>query len=252
MDPTQRFSSRVENYARYRPGYPPEILDLLRQQCGLNSQQVIADIGSGTGILTELFLKNGNTVMGVEPNREMREAAERLLKQYPKFHSITGTAEATTLNEQSVDMIVAGQAFHWFKRQPARKEFVRILKPGGWVALIWNDRKTTSSPFLEAYERLLHTYSTDYAAVDHKQIDQQVIRSFFAPNEFRQHGFQNQQLLGWEGLQGRLMSSSYAPEAGHAKHEPMLKELRSIFDKYQMDDRVAFEYDTLIYYGQLG
>src|SRR4051794_38465761 len=169
-DPTKRFSSRVEDYIKYRPSYPVEILDLLKKSYGLTSLNVVADIGSGTGISTELFLSNGNPVVGVEPNNEMRIAAERLLKAFPNFHSVSGTAEATTLDSSSFDFIVSGQAFHWFNREQARKEFVRILKPEGWVVLIWNDRKTDSTPFLEAYEQLLKTYGTDYEKVNHKQI----------------------------------------------------------------------------------
>src|ERR1019366_5901844 len=136
---TTRFSSRVENYIKYRPGYPQAIVDLLSARCGLTSASVIADVGSGTGILTELMLRNGNKVFAVEPNRDMREAAERLLSQHPNFISVEGTAEVTRLNDASVDLIVAGQSFHWFDRVKTRQEFLRVLKPGGWVALIWND-----------------------------------------------------------------------------------------------------------------
>jgi ubiquinone/menaquinone biosynthesis C-methylase UbiE len=131
IDSTKRFSSRVENYIKYRPGYPPAMLDLLKEKCGLTGGSMVADIGSGTGILTELFLRNGNQVIGVEPNREMREAAERLLGKDPKFTSVSGTAESTTLKDQSVDFIAASQAFHWFDREQARREFLRVLKPGG-------------------------------------------------------------------------------------------------------------------------
>src|SRR6266446_9260655 len=110
--PTERFSNRVENYIRYRPGYPKEIIELLKAECGLFPQSVVADAGSGTGLLAKLFLENGNLVFGIEPNREMRAAGERLLQAYPRFTSIAGTAEATTLPGQSVDFVTAGQAFH--------------------------------------------------------------------------------------------------------------------------------------------
>ena len=181
QNPTTRFSSRVDDYVKYRPGYPGAILDFLRHECGLTRDSIIADVGSGTGKLTELFLKNGNQVFGIEPNQEMREAGERLLKPYPNFRSLAATAEATTLQNQSVDIITAGQAFHWFNRETTRQEFLRILKPGGWVALIWNDRHTTASPFLEAYEELLQKFSTDYRAVDHKNVDSTVIGEFSTP-----------------------------------------------------------------------
>lgn len=251
IDPTKRFSSRVENYIKYRPGYPPAVLDLLREQCGLTPASVVADVGSGTGILSELFLRNGNRVFAVEPNPEMRAAGERLLRDYPNFTSVDGTAEATTLPDRSVDFVTAGQAFHWFDPRRARAEFARILRPGGWVALIWNDRRIDSSPFLQAYEQLLRRYSLDYRTVDHKHIDAAVLRPFFGPAGYTLAAFANRQDFDYAGLAGRLMSSSYAPEAGHPNHRPMLEHLRAIFDAHQVDGAVAFEYETQVYYGHL-
>jgi SAM-dependent methyltransferase len=250
-DSTKRFSNRVENYVKYRPGYPSEIVTLLSRECGLTESSSIADVGSGTGILTELFLKKGNLVFAVEPNEEMRAAADRLLAGYPGFRSIKGTAEATTLPDQSVDLIVAGQAFHWFDRQGARSEFARILKASGWVVLIWNDRRTSTTAFLRDYEELLQTCAVDYRAVDHKQVDAAAIGSFFEPSAFKWSVFESRQVFDFEGLKGRLLSSSYAPEPGHPKHAPMIEKLDSIFRKHEKDGRVVFEYDTLVYYGQL-
>jgi SAM-dependent methyltransferase len=250
-DVTERFSSRVENYIKYRPGYPNKIIDTLRGECGLTVDSIIADVGSGTGILAEMFLKNGNEVYGVEPNREMREAGERSLKDYPRFHSAAARAEETALPDQSVDFIAAGQSFHWFDRDKIRMEFSRILRPRGWVALIWNERVTTTTPFLVAYERLLKDYSTDYEKIDHRQINDDVIRDFFGPGRFRSKQFPNAQIFDYEGVKGRLLSSSYAPEAGHPSHEPMLKELERIFQAYQDEGKVVFEYMTRMYYGRL-
>jgi len=250
IDSTQRFSSRVENYIKYRPGYPAGVLDLLKGRCGLTSTSMVADIGSGTGILTELFLRNGNRVFAVEPNREMREAAERLLRRYPNLTSVSGTAETTTLPDRSVDFITASQAFHWFDCERSRREFIRILKPGGWGVLIWNERRMVSL-FAKAYEHLLRTYGTDYEEVNHKHTDARVIGPFFGANGYEQAGFPNRQIFDWEGLKGRLLSSSYAPEPGHPRHVPMLEALNTLFSRYQTDGKVVFEYDTLVYYGQL-
>jgi SAM-dependent methyltransferase len=250
-DVTQRFSSRVENYIKYRPGYPNEVIETLRSECGLTSDSTVADVGSGTGILTEMFLRNGNSVYGVEPNRDMREAAERLLKDYPRFHSMAARAEETTLGGASVDFVAAGQAFHWFDREKTRGEFARILKPRGWVALIWNERVTTTTPFLVAYEQLLKDYSTDYEQVDHRRIDDDVIRDFFGSDNFKLGRFKNVQVFDYEGVKGRLLSSSYAPEEGHPNYEPMLAELERIFQTYQDEGRVVFEYVTQMYYGRL-
>ena len=250
LDSTQRFSTRVENYIKYRPGYPAGILDLLREKCGLAGGSVLADIGSGTGMLTELFLRNGNRVFAVEPNREMREAAERRLGQYPDLMSVSGTAETSALKDQSVDFITAGQAFHWFDRQKSRKEFLRILQPGGWTVLIWNER-VMASPFARAYEHLLRTYGTDYEEVNHQHTDAKAIGPFFGATDYMQADFPNRQVFDREGLKGRLLSSSYAPEPGHPRYAPMLEALNSLFSGYQTDGNVVFEYDTLVYYGRL-
>lgn len=249
--PTERFSTRVENYAKYRPGYPKEIIELLRDECGLTKASIIADVGSGTGILSELFLKNGNTVYGVEPNRKMREAGEEGLRGYSNFKSIAGTAEETGLGGESVDFITAGQAFHWFDRERARKEFLRILKPEGWTVLIWNERRTESTPFLRAYEKMLIEYGTDYQTVNHTNVDERVVAGFFAPGDFRLKVIESRQDFDYESLRGRLLSSSYTPEEGHPNYAPMLEELERIFRAHQKGERVSFEYDTKIYYGQL-
>jgi SAM-dependent methyltransferase len=251
-DPTQRFSSRVTNYVKYRPSYPAAIIDLLATECRLRPDSIVADVGSGTGLLAELFLRAGNRVLGIEPNREMREAGEQLLRGHGRFVSIAATAEATTLPDHSVDFITAGQSFHWFDRERAGLEFARILKPQGWLVLIWNERRVDSAPFLRAYERLLHTYSPEYAQVDHKQVDLDVIQAAFPAVNFQTRSFDNQQRFDFEGMKGRLLSSSYAPEAGHPNHAPMLAELATIFEAHQQDGEIIFEYDTRVTYGQLG
>jgi ubiquinone/menaquinone biosynthesis C-methylase UbiE len=251
MDSTQRFSSRVENYVKYRPSYPQEIIAALQQACGLTPDSIVADVGSGTGIFAELLLQNGNTVYGIEPNQAMRAAGEQLLQHFPRFHSVNSTAEATTLPAQSVDFITAGQAFHWFDPDRARQEFARILKPGGWIALIWNERHSNATPFLRDYEQLLRTYGTDYEASKHTNFDAAIIRAFFAPQPMFVQSFPNAQRFDDDGLRGRLLSSSYSPEPGDPRHAPMLAELQRIFDRHAVDGMVVFEYDTVLYYGQL-
>ena len=251
VDPTQRFSTRVENYVKYRPTYPPAIVDLLQREWGLTERAVVADVGSGTGLLAELFLKNGNRVYGVEPNREMRAAGERLLAAYDNFVSVDGKAEATTLPDASVDFVAAGQAFHWFDVDATRAEFRRILKPGGRVVLVWNERRVDASPFLEAYEGLFKTYGTDYERVAHRYTVEHMVQPFFGASEVTLRTFDSRQVFDFEGLKGRLLSASYAPEPGHPNHQPMMDELREIFDRYQTDGAVAIEYETKVYYGQL-
>src|ERR1700758_3651641 len=180
---TSRFSDRVETYIRYRPGYPPEVLHLLRNACGLAPEHRIADIASGTGIWTRVLLENGNRVFGVEPNAEMRQAGERLLAEFDRFTSVPGTAEVTTLPDRSVDVVTAAQAAHWFDRKRARREFVRLLKPGGWLVLLWNERLTDATAFLRAYEQLLLTFGTDYADVRHERTTE-AVNEFFDPAPF--------------------------------------------------------------------
>lgn len=252
-DSTQRFSSRVENYVRYRPGYPPEILSILTSECGLTADSIIADVGCGTGFLAKIFLEYGARVFGIEPNKEMREAGERFLRDCPKFMSLPGTAEETSLPERSVDFVTAGQAAHWFDRERARHEFRRILKPGGWTVLVWNDRATDSTAFLREYEQLLQTYGVDYHEV--RRVDMEMasaIASFFDPNPVSRKTFSNRQEFDFQGLQGRLLSSSYSPQEGHANYPPMMAALQHLFETYQQGGIVQFDYETHMYYGQLG
>jgi len=197
-----------------------------------------------------MLLENGNRVFGIEPNDEMRRAGESFLGSYANFTSVAGTAEATTLPSHRVDLITAAQAAHWFDRVKARREFIRILKPGGWAVLLWNERRTDSTSFLREYEHLLLTYGTDYHEVRHERTTAQ-IADFFAPSPFRSRAFEMRQDVDYSALEGRLLSSSYTPTPDHANYEPMLRELRRIFEAHQINHRVSLEYNTLVYYGQL-
>jgi SAM-dependent methyltransferase len=248
--PTARFSDRVEDYVRYRPGYPPEVLDLLRAECGLRPRHIVADIASGTGMFTRLLLENGNSVFAVEPNTEMREMGVRQLESYKRLVSVAGTAEETTLGSAAVDFVTAAQAAHWFDLPRARAEFARILRPEGWCVLIWNERCTESTPFLGDYEQLLLTYGTDYKEVRHERTTA-IIHEFFAPAPYQERVFDLRQRFDYEGTAGRLLSSSYAPLEGHPSHAPMMQELQRIFRAHANDDVVEFEYNTRVYYGHL-
>jgi len=248
--PTARFSDRVENYVRYRPGYPSEVLDVLSVECGLQPEHVIADIASGTGAFTRLLLENGNRVLAVEPNAEMREAGSRLLEYYKKLTSVAGTAEETSIPSASVDFVTAAQAAHWFDRERAHAEFMRILKPDGWCVLIWNERRTANTPFSRDYEQLLLTYGTDYKEVRHERTTA-TIHEFFAPAPYQERIFEFRQQFDYEGLAGRLLSSSYAPLVGHSNHTPMMRELERIFHIHAQNNRVEFEYNTRVFFGRL-
>ncbi len=249
-DSVSRFSSRAENYARYRPGYPAGVIEILRSACGLMGASIIADVGSGTGILSELFLRNDNRVFGIEPNAAMRTTADTLLKEFARFVSIDATAEATTLESGSVDFITAGQAFHWFGREKARREFARILKPEGWVVLIWNERRLGSTPFLRHYEDLLLRFGTDYEKVRHENVAGEIAQ-FFAPETFKLKSLENLQHFDFESLKGRVCSASYTPEPGSVNFGPMISNLDEIFNANENKGTVTFEYDTRVYYGHL-
>ena len=250
LTPTARFSDRVEDYVRYRPGYPPQVIELLRNECGLKATHHIADIASGTGAFTRLLLENGNHVFAVEPNAEMRDAGNRLLQSFSQLTSVAGTAEDTTLPSASVDFVTTAQAAHWFDRPRARAEFVRILKPGGWCALIWNERRTAATPFLRDYEQLLLTYGTDFKEVRHERTTA-AIHQFFAPAPYQERVFDLRQQFDFEGTAGRLLSSSYAPLAGHPNHAPMMAELQRIFRAHAQTGVVEFEYNTRVFFGML-
>lgn len=244
-DPKKRFSSRVENYIKYRPRYPKEIINFLTDKKILSKQSIIADVGSGTGILSELFLKNGNKVYGVEPNTEMRRAAEKILEIYPDFISISSSAENTSLMSNSIDLITVGQAFHWFDVDKTKKEFRDILKSDGYLVLIWNNRRKTGKGFSNQYEQFITNYGTDYEQV---RKNEKNVNKFF---QYNKETFYNYQELDFEGLKGRLLSTSYIPLEVNPTYEKMINELLKLFKKYEQDGKIRIEYDTEIYYGKL-
>jgi len=250
-DAQQRFSSRVADYVRYRPGYPAALIELLCEKCGLRRERVVADVGSGTGLLSKVFLDNGNRVIGVEPNDEMRVAGDEFLAEYARFSSVKGSSESTTLGNASVDLVTAAQAFHWFEPAATRREFARILKPGGSVVVIWNDRRIGETAFGRAYEDLLVRYGTDYAKVKEAYPEAGDMENFFGNENFARAELPNFQEFDLPGLRGRLRSSSYAPREGDARYEPMMDALRELFDTNQDGGKVRMEYATQIYFGRL-
>jgi SAM-dependent methyltransferase len=251
INPTERFSSRVESYRRYRPGYPAGIVDLLERECGLSRESVIADIAAGTGLLTEIFLAKGFGVLAIEPNEPMRSACATLITEFPQLQCLDGTAEATGLADHSVDLITVGQAMHWFDLDRTRAEFARVLKPTGWCAVIYNNRRMTGDAFHEGYEKILVDFGSDYKAVQSSHLTKKKLVTFFAPNEARHATLANSQLLTLEALEGRILSSSYMPQPGGANYLPMHQAIEELFTRNEKQGLVRMEYECDVTYGQL-
>ena len=252
-DPRERFTDRVGDYVRYRPGYPPAAIDLIARRAGLAAGSQAADIGSGTGIFTGLLLATGATVFAVEPNDAMRSAAEAALGDRPNFRSVRGSAEATGLPAQSVGLVTCAQAFHWFDVPRARREFTRILPPGGWCALIWNSARIGDSPFARGYERIKETYGSDFQRVRHEgAIRDERCDQLYGAGRWELHSFDSAQHLDLPGLKGRLLSSSYAPKEGHPAYAPMMEAVARLFHETQDEGRVTMSYATKVYLGNLG
>ncbi len=244
-----RFSGKADVYARFRPGYPAELLRRLERERGFSPEAVVADVGSGTGKLTEVFLANGNRVFAVEPNSDMRAAAEGALSSDPRFSSIDGTAEATGLGPASVDVITAGQAFHWFDPERAGAEFRRILRPGGFVALIWNDHDTASSLFLREYDAFLQEHSRNgVRELGQRRPEAEVIRDFL-PVDYRVTEVPNSQEFDLEGLWGRYRSASYSLTDDDPRQAAARERLGEIFRRHQVDGRVVFPLRTVMHHG---
>ncbi len=242
-----RFSDRVDNYVRYRPGYPDGLLELLRAECRLSPDETVVDIGCGTGISSRIFLDNGNRVIGVEPNAAMRSAAERELSLYPWFRTVDGTAERTGLDDNIADVVTAMQALHWFDKRAAGAEFRRILRPGGRIIVVWNERQLDTTPFLAEYEMLLRRFGTDYDTVRHdRTTDEEFVELF--EGEYERARFDNEQHLDLEGLVGRTASSSYMPNEDMPEFAELRKELERLFANHERNGRIALLYDTNVFY----
>ena len=250
-DATKRFSDRVDNYIKYRPGYPTELLQALLEKSGLGKEAVIADIGSGTGILTRLLLELNPTVIGVEPNANMREAAESLLSDYPGFTSIDAPAEQTGLDDDSVDLITAAQAFHWFNNAETKSEFRRILKPDGKLALIWN-RRDVNQPFQQAYDAILKIYAPEYGVVNHMNLTEADLAGFFSPGQMEVSRYDYSQQLTFADLLGRLKSSSYCPPESSPQYPSLVAELAAPFEQFALNGKIDFQYQTELYFGPMG
>lgn len=245
--PVKRFTGTAENYVKYRAGFPDSLIDFLAMECGLVPESIIADLGSGTGILSKMFLDNGNAVFAVEPNADMRQGAERLLGHMHGFYSVDATAESTTLKDSSVDFVTAGRALQWFDAPVALNEMARILKPGGQAVFVWNKPRAPVSPQLSAYRKVLRTFCRE---LETKNQRRDAAIDLLKQNGFRVKLLDYTQRLDLDQLQGLVLSLSISPNADDPAFEPMLAALAQLFAEHQENGQLTFDYSTTVYYGR--
>lgn len=248
MDNRKRFDGKSGIYSLNRPGYPAEIISALERENALRRDSSIADVGAGTGILSRLFLENGYRVFSVEPGQDMRNRAIRDLSTFSEARIVEGSAEDTTLPGASIDLVVAGQAFHWFDPGKAAMEFLRILKPGGMVALIWNDRVPEGGMNTD-YERICRTYSHGYHASGSLVMDNGVLEGFFG-GKYTLHRVANVQELDLEGLRGRYRSASYSLQPDDPDYGRAMDELERAYLSHERNGTVEIRYVTTMYLGK--
>jgi SAM-dependent methyltransferase len=246
VNSVERFSNRVENYTKYRPHYPQAVADFLTGFNALDANSIVADIGSGTGISSRLFLENARLVVGVEPNKEMRSESEWYLREYPNFKTVDGRADATTLPDKFIDLTVAAQAFHWFDPDSTRTEFRRITKPGGAICLMWNERQLGTTPFLRHFEQFLLEHADDYRSVRHENVDAAALARFFE-GDYTTATFANEQVFDFDGLRGRVLSSSYMPDERSERYPAMIEDVRKLFAIHAESGKIKVLYDTRIH-----
>ncbi len=251
-NPASRFAGLAGIYAKSRPGYPAAALDFIMTRCGLDRSSLLVDIGCGTGISSRLFSVRGVQVIGVEPNGDMRARAEAESQQAsePKPIYRAGRAEATGLRDATADAVLAAQAFHWFDKPAALREFHRILKPGGWAVLMWNERDQ-NDPFTAAYGEALRTLpeTDEVEGARSRAGDALLISPLF--RDTQRVLFANEQVLDEEGLLGRAFSASYAPRQAD-QAAVFAAKLKAVYASYQEQGHVVLRYQTSVYLGRRG
>ena len=250
MDSTKRFSSRAEDYVRFRPGYPTEVAAWVARRSGIESGAHVVDLGSGTGLLSRAFLDAGYRVTGVEPNEPMRRAGETFLAGSDRAAFVDGTAEATGLDDACCDLVVSGQAFHWFDPLACRRECLRIVRSPSPAAMIWNER-CLGTPFMDEYESLLLKRAPTYREITASHVDETALTAYFGGRRFERAEFPNAQRLNFEALRGRVMSSSYAPLPGAPGHDELMEGLDALFQRHALDGTVQIDYGTVIIFAAL-
>ena len=244
LSPLNRFSSRAEDYAKYRPSYPTQAINTILAGLPPLSELVAADIGAGTGISSHLIAEREVSVIAVEPNAEMRQA----IQEHGKIRVCYGTAEDTSLPDASVDLVTCFQAFHWFNPELALIEFHRILKHKGRLALVWNNRDQTDE-LINEYTNLVRAIAENHPAESRMESVKPLFKSQLFTN-IHESNFIYQQELDLNGFIGRAMSVSYLPREGE-KHEQLVTGLKNIYHRYSNEKGLIYmSYRTSVYLGE--
>jgi len=246
----RKFDGKGSLYARFRPSYPQELLEYLYDQVGMGRDSAIADIGAGTGKLTRLLLERGSRVYAVEPNPDMRAAAELALKGFARLSLAEGTAEATGLPAGSVDYITVAQAFHWFDRAEFRKECRRILKPWGKVVLVWNCRDERSE-LVRELECLNRKFCPGFTGFSEGIRAEGGVFSDFFEGKYTVRRFDHPLYFDQTGFLGRSLSSSYAPKEADENYYAYVLELEKLFDRYRDGTELILPNFTCCYIGSV-
>ena len=244
------FSSKVADYVASRPDYPSALFDTLAVICGLGAGATVADVGAGTGLLTRGLLQRGYRVIAVEPNREMRAAADHLLNGIEGYRSLDGSAEAMPLESDSIDLVTVALAFHWFDVERARAEFLRILTPQGQVAIIWNDR-VFEDPLHVAFDELADKFGgAKRAAIVAHEKDRADVSRFLGNTQLQEFCWPHAHRLGENEFLALVFSRSYIPERGTQKGQDVADRAREIFDRFATNGAVEIRYQTIAIVGR--
>jgi SAM-dependent methyltransferase len=247
MTQTLPYTDRAARYARYRWDYAAQAIDAIFSITGIGLTSCAADVGSGTGILTRHLVDRVRSVYAVEPDVSMRWWAEQALANAPTFNSVAGSAQTTTLPDRSVDLIVVGQALHWFDPLPSRQEFLRILIPGGWLAVLWN--QGTDAALAQALSALCTPENGWDTSIPNQRREVKPFDFYFGHAAYLQREFAAVKRETWEEFFGALCSDSHAP----AETQPSFERLRNaawqVFRAHSEDGFITVRYRTHLVLG---